>query len=39
VDVDELEHMAHVSLRRAREFDINPDDLMAHLAIVRERLK
>jgi hypothetical protein len=31
--------MAQVVLTRAREFDIDPDDFLAHLDIVRERLK
>ncbi len=39
VDLDELERITHASLPRAKEFDINPADLLAHLQIVRERLK
>lgn len=39
VDFDELERVAQASLPRAREFDINPDELLAHLRVVRERLK
>lgn len=39
VEIKELEHMAQTVLTRAREFDINPDDFMAHFEIVRERLK
>lgn len=39
VELKELEHMTQVVLKRAREFDINPDDFLAHVAIVRERLK
>ena len=39
VDLTELERMTQAVLPRAREFDINPAELLAHLQIVRERLK
>jgi hypothetical protein len=39
VELKELERMAQVVLTRAREFDIDPADFLAHLDIVRERLK
>ena len=39
VELKELERMAQVVLARAREFDINSADFLAHLEIVRERLK
>lgn len=39
VDLKELERMTQVALTRAREFDINAADFMAHLDIIRERLK
>ncbi len=39
VDLDKLERMAQAVLPRAREFDIISTDFLAHLQIVRERLK
>lgn len=39
VEMKELERMAQVVLTRAREFDIDPADFLAHLEIVRGRLK
>jgi len=39
VELKELERMAQAVLRRTREFDMNPADFLAHLEIVRERLK
>ncbi len=39
VAVIELERMTQVVLTRAREFDIDPADFLAHLEIVRRRLK
>ncbi len=38
VELKELEDMAQIVLTRAREFDIDPADFLAHLDIVRERL-
>jgi len=38
VELKELERMAQVVLTRAREFDIDPADFLAHLEIVRGRL-
>lgn len=38
VEMKELERMAQVVLTRAREFDIDPADFLAHLEIVRGRL-
>ena len=39
IEIKELERMAQIVLTQAREFDINPDDFLAHLEIVRERSK
>ena len=39
VDLTELGRMTQAVLPRAREFDINPAELLAHLQIVRDRLK
>ncbi|MBI3165935.1 MAG: hypothetical protein HYZ24_14725 [Chloroflexi bacterium] len=37
-NMEVLERMTQVVLTRAREFDIDPADFLAHLDIVRERL-
>lgn len=39
VDWDKLGSMTNIVLRRAKEFDISPADFLAHIQIVRERLK
>ena len=39
VALDKLERMSQAVLPRAGEFDINPADFLAHLEIVRGRLK
>jgi len=39
VDLNELGRITRKSLSRGKEFDINPTDLLAHLEIVRKRLK
>jgi hypothetical protein len=39
IEMAELEKVMEKSLPRAREFDIDPNDLSAHLQTVRARLK
>src|SRR5574338_6698 len=39
VELDQLEQITRNSLSRAREFDMNPDDLLAHLQELKHRLK
>lgn len=39
IELVELERMTDQSLLRAREFDLNVTDMLAHLQTVRERLK
>ena len=39
IELVELERMTEQSLLRAREFDLNVTDMLAHLQTVRERLK
>jgi len=39
VRMDELERITQASLSKAKDLDINPNDLLAHLEIVRQRLK
>lgn len=39
VELDQLEQITRNALSRAREFDMNPDDLLAHLQELKHRLK
>jgi hypothetical protein len=39
VNLEELERVTQEALPRARQFDINPTEMLAHLQTVRERLK
>lgn len=39
IELQELERITQNSLSRARQFDINPTEMLAHLQTVRERLK
>jgi hypothetical protein len=39
VDLDQLERITRDALSRAREFDMNPDEVLAHLQELKERLK
>jgi hypothetical protein len=39
VELDKLEQMMRNALPRAREFDMNPDDLLAHLQELKHRLR
>jgi hypothetical protein len=39
IELDQLEQMTRNALPRAREFDMNPDDLLAHLKELKHRLR
>lgn len=39
VDLDQLERMTRDALSRARDFDMNPDEVLAHLQELKDRLK
>jgi len=39
VDLNQLERMTRDALSRAREFDMNPDEVLAHLQELKDRLK
>ena len=39
VELDQLEQMTRNALPRAHEFDMNADDLLAHLQELKNRLK
>lgn len=39
IEIETLKQTTKTALQRAREFDINPSELQAHLQIVQERLK
>jgi hypothetical protein len=39
IELDQLEQITRNALSRAREFDMNPDDLLAHLQELKHRLK
>ena len=39
VDLEELERITHKALSRAREFDMNPTEVLAHLQELKDRLK
>lgn len=39
VDLKELERMSQTVLQRAREFDIDTEEFLAHLDVVREKLE
>ena len=39
VDIEELERITRKALSRAREFDMNPTEVLAHLQELKDRLK
>lgn len=39
VDIEELERITRDALPRAREFDMNPSEILAHLQELKDRLK
>jgi hypothetical protein len=39
VDLDQLEGITRDALSRARDFDMNPDEVLAHLQELKDRLK
>jgi hypothetical protein len=39
VDLGEMERITHASLPRARDFDMNADEVLAHLQALKDRLK
>lgn len=39
LEIEELERVTHQALTRAREFDMNPTEVLAHLQELKDRLK